>query len=297
LPLPNSIQKNRSFDSRFEVREDNLVRLTDAIDQAIGTLGGESSLEFTVTFSDATEATYSDRQNVLAIDNTTRNPLAALSIRATCRQKYELVGNVRVTFGSSYRTGKTLITVVGQDGAWTESTFAQIQEQVERTHVHHWITHLQRIGLLDLFMFLTGAITAFIFVMLLTVGIGSNRLSPLTSEKLIAQYPASADVSAKVNRLSDVALEQLRVGQQKTSPAPATIPMWKVFFILIPIVVAVACLWYLAKKCYPNVMFVWGDMAKEYAAIEQRRNFLWNTVVGALIIGVLGNLFVYALTS
>jgi hypothetical protein len=54
---------------------------------------------------------------------------------------------------------------------------------------------------------------------------------------------------------------------------------------------------YILAVCHPTNRFLWGDYRDHYNALAKRRNFLWGTVVVAMILGVLSNLFVLNLTG
>ena len=49
---------------------------------------------------------------------------------------------------------------------------------------------------------------------------------------------------------------------------------------------------YLYKRCYPILVFAWGDCGDQYKTIQAKRSFIWGGIFLSLLVGVLGNLFV-----
>jgi hypothetical protein len=69
----------------------------------------------------------------------------------------------------------------------------------------------------------------------------------------------------------------------------------KVLFISLPIILVISCLIYLRRKAYPKAVFVWGDWEEHYARILSIRKTILTVIILSIFIGVLSNLFVYAL--
>lgn len=66
--------------------------------------------------------------------------------------------------------------------------------------------------------------------------------------------------------------------------------------LLVPALLTILSLAYLIKYCYPGSVFLWGDFIEHYNAIIERRKFVWNAIVISLLVGILGNLFVFGLS-
>jgi hypothetical protein len=64
-----------------------------------------------------------------------------------------------------------------------------------------------------------------------------------------------------------------------------------------PVLVIVGSLLYLIGKCYPSAVFLWGDVGEWYERLVGRRRAVWQLVVGATLIGILSNLFVFGLAD
>lgn len=71
---------------------------------------------------------------------------------------------------------------------------------------------------------------------------------------------------------------------------------WRVAVILLPAVIAIGSFFALVP-CYPRAVFLWGDAKDWYQRIVVRRKWIWNVVVVTLLIGIIANLVVFALSS
>ncbi len=68
-------------------------------------------------------------------------------------------------------------------------------------------------------------------------------------------------------------------------------------FIMLPLIVILGCVVYLQQHCYPFAVFLWGDYEERYNKLISTRKTIWTVVIGSLFIGILGNLFVFGLSS
>jgi hypothetical protein len=71
----------------------------------------------------------------------------------------------------------------------------------------------------------------------------------------------------------------------------------KTYLVGVPMLCAFLAAIVAFRWCYPLRVFVWGDYEEHYNKLVERRNFIWYSVIAALIIGILGNLFVFGVTT
>jgi len=62
-----------------------------------------------------------------------------------------------------------------------------------------------------------------------------------------------------------------------------------------PFLIMLTALGYLYLRCYPGAIFLWGDAEEWYTAILNKRKFIWSTIVVALILGIVLDLFTLAI--
>jgi hypothetical protein len=71
----------------------------------------------------------------------------------------------------------------------------------------------------------------------------------------------------------------------------------KAAFLVLPFIVVLVGIYYIVSKTYLGSVFLWGDFLEYNRTINERRKFVWNTVVVAIIIGVISNLFVFGFSQ
>ena len=68
-------------------------------------------------------------------------------------------------------------------------------------------------------------------------------------------------------------------------------------FIVLPILIILGCVFYLLGWCYPRTVFLWGDFEAHYNDLISKKKAIWSLVILSLVFGIIGNLFVYGLSS
>ena len=69
------------------------------------------------------------------------------------------------------------------------------------------------------------------------------------------------------------------------------------YLVGVPLIVVIIAIVVVMRGFYPKRVFLWGDWEEHYNGIVSRRKFLWQGVVVALLIGIIGNLVVLGITS
>lgn len=99
---------------------------------------------------------------------------------------------------------------------------------------------------------------------------------------------------------AEVLTRQIRnlAAGQKPRPLPiAWLLGWKALLVLSPVIIIGISFSHLAVKCYPRAVFAWGDFGEFYETLVSRRKTVWNVIIGALLVGMVSNLFVLGLSA
>jgi hypothetical protein len=67
--------------------------------------------------------------------------------------------------------------------------------------------------------------------------------------------------------------------------------------IVVPTLIVFAAFAYVYYKCYPLAAFLWGDAEDWYKKILSQRRLIWSSIIIALAVGILANLFLLGLRS
>ncbi len=100
---------------------------------------------------------------------------------------------------------------------------------------------------------------------------------------------------------AEVVTRQIRniISRQDESALSAllnSISDWRFSAILLPILVLIGSILVLARS-YPSAVFLWGDAEEWYRNILNRRAWVWNVIIGALLVGLVGNIAIFGISS
>jgi len=190
--------------------------------------------------------------------------------------------------------------------------FAEIEEQIERTFLNNWVykyikpgylinnnsAKLQNLSLLiPIFGAVLGGLIAFVFSELPTAKT-NNKAAYL--EK--AQQAVSID--EKINILLELQMEQLKKditpqtnSEQFNLTRLKSLINFRTLFIALPLLIIIGCIFYVINWCYPVGVFLWGDFEQHYNSLMANKKFIWTVVIISTVLGVIGNLFVNALSG
>jgi hypothetical protein len=242
---------------------------------------------------------------VLALDNTRKHKIQRLVIFCSASSPgfAKPDHEVQVDFGgpSSFPRNSTTVTKVvsigvrGESASWNSRTLAEIEEQVERTQLHH----TRPLGVLILILAVAVIVLAAQFL--------NFAAAPLTSSdwwlkhsdldrlaEMLKQHPTLTDEDLReieTRQLKNV-LEYNGVSQRPTQtsrPARA---------VLLPLacVSIIGCV-IILFTCYPSAVFLWGDEQARYETILQRRKAVWGVIVSVMLAGVVSRLWFDGLSS
>jgi uncharacterized BrkB/YihY/UPF0761 family membrane protein len=176
------------------------------------------------------------------------------------------------------------ITIRSAASGWASRTLSELEEQVERTW-QHVVTPL--VTLLALFVCVV-VIFASQFV----------TFEPNASDAVRTMWLRGPDIdrvgvilsnnnAITEEEMREIATRQLRnvLEDQKPKQSPENKRTRRLLFLVIPLVVLLACVITL-MTCYPSTVFLWGDEVKRFDAIVQRRKTCWGIVISIVVIGV-----------
>ncbi len=239
--------------------------------------------------------------DVLALDNSRKRKIERLvivcsaSTPGAARPEHE----VQIDFGYPKPSGGTpnsntklvAVSVRSDDNAWASRTLSEVEEQAERT----WIHHSWPIGSLIVLLILLPVMLFFLtfpFIPLRFIPTGPAQLWLMSSDvdridAMLRDHPTLTD-----ENLREIATMQLRNVVGSPSPPHSTPPnqVTRTLFLVVPLIVVFACVLVLVK-CYPSAVFLWGDEVERYANTVQRRKIAWNIIVGVTVVGVLSKFF------
>ena len=292
--MPNLVNKSRTYEGPFAVHPENLARICGILDSAFARIGPDASREIAVSHADGTKADFEDLNNVLSMDNTERNPVVGASIQYIAREEHVGSSSALIRFSSGYRTPEVHLIVNSPRQDWCQQVFAELEEQLERTSLRSWVYRIKAYtNAFSLAVNLMLAISVVVPIMALAVLLNSQALSAKEAQRALSQFPADRDPAKATLWMADIQKRQLEAKvPTPTSPLIANLSLLRAASILVPLAIVAGVLWYLLRYCYPAASFAWGDMKQKAEELRVRRQHLWTTVIGALVLGVLGNFFV-----
>lgn len=294
-----------SYEGAFILEKTKLIRIIDVIEKSFQkTPNGSIQKSFLTKFNNGKEASLGTIDEVFNLDNGIKNKVTELKIR------YEKEENkIDVHFDGDRKTPVIYIGIESDNLQWSNESFAEIEEQTERTRQTGWVYEMKGSTGKDVISYVA------LIVMLAMVAIVSfalpSSLEGLSERNVIKQQLLSeADTiqtyEDKINFLFNVTKEITLDGhKQQETKSNSTLKgenkslfsNWEVYLIIVPVLIIIGILWYLIRNCYWLFGFIWGDMEEAYQKSVEQRKMLWNILFGSLILGMLSNLFVFGLTN
>jgi hypothetical protein len=244
--------------------------------------------------------------DVLALDNSRKHKVERLVVLCSAatpdaaRPEHEVEVDFACPKPTSGGTAKIVALGVRSDAAaWAGRTLSEVEEQVERTWLHHtrhasWLVLLLILLVVLLFFAIMSPFVSF--------GGGAPRADTwwLSSsdidriEAMLKEHPTLTD-----EELREVSTRQLRniIGFPRQHTSVQTNEVARALFLVVPLSVVFAGVIVLLKTCYPSAVFLWGDEVDRYSNIVQRRKVVWNIIIGVVVVGVLSKLLYEGLSS
>lgn len=286
----------KSYSQPYVLDRGKLSRMLTIVEQRLTEAAVPYSAGFEVTLKNEKKLLLRSAQDLFALDNSVKNPIRVLRISIPHAEQDDAPvsgGSVTVRFDSD-RESNISIGVRSLSVKVATELFAELEEQVDRTIVTNWILKYIKSGRIFMMMALVLAVFAPIGFSMVTAR--SNR--PLSSadtaelEKLLTSAQTEVD---KIDALVQVKIRELNTSRPRASLLSvdwATMLSLRGAFIALPLVVLIVTLLYMVIACYPWAVFAWGDYEQHYKSLVGRRKTLGAVIVGALVIGIMANLFV-----
>ncbi len=285
----DATQLNR-YRAPFVLDGAKLTRILTVIEERFGEADFEPS--FDVTLKNGKQVKVSALDALLKLDNTIKNPVTSLDISA---QSNDL--GVGITFDDS--EGENIqVGVRGSSPKIVGELFAELEEQVERTMANGLFWKLfgsRSMTLIPIILGMAFTILGGLSVLNIIKGGSQPAQMGLTqdaADQLRREVPKLVTTDDKINWLFDLHRKQLEPHEAGIAIDIRKLATWPNFFLALPAILLVVCLIYLARKCYPRTVFVWGDWEEHYKNIISKRRTVWGVVIGALVIGIISSLFV-----
>ena len=236
----------------------------------------------------------SEHTDVLALDNTKRNPISSLTIiaqtpanavsPASCT--VEFTGGTKAKLSGTARDAISL-SVDGQDPIAKAETFAAIEEQVERALASPLPVVFVAVSLVVLLLiglFTMGGLRA--MPLSSNVGLHSSELPELDQK---AEEAKTAD--AKLSFLFELKRREIHSLAKVYAPVHwGELATFSGVLKTIAFGGLIAMLFYMLAFCYPMNVFLWGDYDEHYAVLKERRKVIRNIIVVGVGVAVFVNI-------
>lgn len=294
----------KSYNDPFVLEKSKLDRIAAVIREAMGP-SPDIFERYEVHHSDGTVTILESIDKLYQLHNSGKKLITRLEINIASGaiDPKEASRLIEVMFMESSYGSRVFIKVFDPDSRWTSSTFALIEEQVERCLkagiLHRVITPQSLFSL----AFTYGFVIVFVLAMAINFGLYANtQLQQLRNN----MWLAPADITELNAQISDstpltqeqylaIIKRQLRNLQGVSSSKPFQFS-WKHLFVALPIIIVIASFFYL-RTCYPAAIFAWGDREEWYDQLLKRRAYVWGTILGSLTLSILANFFVLGIES
>lgn len=241
--------------------------------------------------------------DVLKLDNSRKSKIQRLLItccaspEGAARPEHE----IQVDFdGRTIAKNKTkvVVSVRSDDAGWSDRALSEVEEQVERTSLqdapHRAALTVLGLSLLIVLLFLL--VSSFVSW---NSAFGNAdvmwfRLRDVDRvEQILKQGRTITD--EEMREINTIQLRNVLEGQ-RSKPAFNVWTRQKTF-IGVPLLAILACVFYLAWRCYPNAVFLWGDEVERYNKMLQTRRIVWNIIIGVAVVGLLSKVLYVRLVS
>jgi hypothetical protein len=302
---PETTVVRKSITSAFVLDKPKLARILDIMEQRFTDAKTPFNPTFEILLSRGKRISTSSVDQLLALDNSVKNPIVELHISAGEETPRQLSCSLNFD-----RTGRNNIylMVEAEDSKRASQGFAELEEQVERTLSSNW---LQRFKLGNIGSgILAGMMVSSVVAGVISLAV-SNEPSPQSSGYMLTKDDIAyfnnkakeiSNANDKIEFLFELQSRQLERSISKQNKTIEFRPLTKLitlrnFFLVLPLLVIIGCMVYLRNRCYPWAVFLWGDYEQFYNRLLSIRRTVWTVVIGSLLIGILGNLFAWAAST
>jgi hypothetical protein len=282
----------KAYTSAFAIDPPKLTRIGSIVESRMAEVKATAKPRYLVRLQDGRRLEFGSLEDLTAYDNTAKNPVIALTLFYHDGLD-DTLHSVEFDLDSDIPHNVHL-AVTGTSTKWSNETLAELDEQVERTFQHSWVHRYLK----SRFVFLFSPFLALMFIIILIVarlmsfGISHSEFSALRQRASVAQTTEQKiDYIFEATRVATNGVAALDFGALLGPLFTA-----RVLFLILPIAIVLLGGAYTIATCYPRAAFLWGDYADHYKHLMSRKKTVWLTVIAALVLGILGNLFAAALS-
>jgi hypothetical protein len=295
-PIP-IVQK--TYTTPFLLDRAKVSRILNVLEERFEHLKLAFDPRYHVRFLRGNELFFNHIEDVLALDNTTRNPIELLMVEAKGKMTDGTIGMIcKVSFAAQreYAYKNIEVYVSCTDAKLALQAFAALEEQVQRSFLDDWIYRFFKGGK-DFSPLLIGVLTAIPLLYSLGNSFG-NQVSNQEYKRLLSGSRHASSVEQKIDFLFEIAKQEAESKYAaEAGPQFSSIFSLKMLLLMLPIVIVIGCVYYVVSKCYPTSIFLWGDYESHYNNLVARRNTIWTVVVLSLILGLVTNFFAIGLSG
>jgi hypothetical protein len=282
--------------SAFLLDKAKLSRLVNVIEDKYNSGPFRIISKFIIVMKNGKEMLVSDVEDILRHDNTVKNPISTFTLHFE-DQDDNTNNNCEIVFNK----GKSIVrfNIKSINPKFANELYAEIDEQLERTIVFSFNATLSdAFGIIVIILFFGS--------MLLIIFSGNKKYdqrSDYLSETQIRELLNNSKVAQTTNNRLDIIykyhiMKLENLDQSKSTPfISINIYSYQILLMMLPVFIIMISMLYLFAKCYPGSIFLWGDFEEFYSNIITKRKFIINTIIFTLLIGIIGNLFVYGLSD
>lgn len=241
---------------------------------------------------------------VLSLDNSKRSRIQGLSI--TCRSSE----GTAEPHGSASRpsllidfdgTGKPaiMLTVRGDKPTWVSETFSAAEEQIERTQERSILTRLAHHNITSVLLMALTAIVLASFIAF-SSSVVPTRLTNsmwLSDEDLRELQLPQPDTKPKADEVLSRQIRNITEYRRQRQSLFGRVTQPRFILIVVPGLIVLGAFAYVYFMCYPQAVFLWGDAEDWYKKILNQRRLIWSSIIIALGVGILANLFLLGIHS
>jgi len=289
----------------FVLDVSKLSRLLNVIEDRFQEISKDFFSIFEITTKKGKTLTSHQIESIVEFDNAVNNPISEFTIR------YQDIEDDPKNMCEIYfdkEESKIRIKIECTDPKKGNDLFAEVEEQLERTFVNSWLYSLKKLSFADMLMIPFVMMIVFVTFVLLFIETPSSldKSNYLTREEIVyfqEKQDLVREQSEKVNFIYELLQKQIQNIHSKNVATKSTSIIkfssylnYKTILIALPILIVTGGIFYIIKL-YPGSIFLWGDYKDHFASIIERRKFVWNTIIIALLVGVIGNLFVFGFSQ
>lgn len=289
----------------FVVDDRKLSRLAEIASERLArTNSGDVDFHYSVKFGDGKILSLTDLQRVLGLDNTVNNPITALDVEAYTwsgegERTYEAASySISWRFDSEYHNHVGL-WARSEDAAWLSETMGAMEEQADRcwpTELPYILKAQSRLATLGFGLTLVAIIVLCFIMGAASISGGQTYLSKTDVAHLKTVATAAHTDSEKLNVIFEFVRSSVSPSPNEDGPARFFQDV-HVYWIAVPLIIAVLVGIFAITKYYPKAVFAWGDYAEHYKRICERRKALWWGFFGAIGCGLLANIIILGMNG